>query len=98
MTFKIQVLTIGVNPIKRREYRAAGLPVVATLLPEVKLYGGLVATATDVDGFMTEIDKCLFAKDNQRIRRSYTMADETWGGKLASICQALCIEESIGAQ
>ncbi|MDY0169842.1 MAG: glycosyltransferase [Thermoguttaceae bacterium] len=36
--FKLNALTRAVNPIKLREYLAAGLPVVSTPLPEVERY------------------------------------------------------------
>ena len=42
LPFKVNRLTENVNPIKLREYLAAGLPVVSTALPEVKSYAGVV--------------------------------------------------------
>ena len=36
LPFKVNRLTQNVNPIKLREYLAAGLPVVSTALPEVQ--------------------------------------------------------------
>ncbi len=39
--FKLNALTRAVNPIKLREYLAAGLPVVSTPLPEVERYAGV---------------------------------------------------------
>jgi glycosyltransferase involved in cell wall biosynthesis len=43
--FAINDLTVGVNPIKLREYLAAGRPVVSTLMPEVEKYADVVALA-----------------------------------------------------
>ena len=44
-------LTEAVNPIKLREYLAAGRPVVATPLPEVAAYGDVVALAGTPEEF-----------------------------------------------
>lgn len=44
LPFRIQPLTLGTNPVKIYEYLAAGLPVVAVPLPEMKQFGNLVCT------------------------------------------------------
>src|SRR3977135_221725 len=36
MPFKVNELTLAANPLKVREYLAAGLPVVSTAIPEVE--------------------------------------------------------------
>ena len=43
-------LTRFVNPIKLREYAAAGLPVVSTDLPEVRRCADIATCATDSTG------------------------------------------------
>jgi glycosyltransferase involved in cell wall biosynthesis len=43
--FKINELTLGVNPVKLYEYLAAGLPVVSAGLPEVEPFAPLVEIA-----------------------------------------------------
>jgi hypothetical protein len=37
--FRINTLTVNANPLKVREYLAAGLPVVSTAIPEVEAIG-----------------------------------------------------------
>ena len=44
--FRINELTLKANPLKLREYLAAGLPVVSTDLPEVRRFRGLVRIAS----------------------------------------------------
>jgi len=39
MPFKVNELTLAANPLKVREYLAAGLPVVSTAIPEVERLG-----------------------------------------------------------
>src|SRR5262249_39293502 len=48
--FRVDELTVRANPLKLREYLAAGLPVVSTDLPEVRKYAGLVRLAAGVEG------------------------------------------------
>jgi len=56
LPFKINRLTESVNPIKLREYLAAGLPVVSTPLPEVKAYNGLVRIGATADEFVNQVE------------------------------------------
>jgi glycosyltransferase involved in cell wall biosynthesis len=50
--FRMTDLTKSVNPIKLREYAAAGLPVVSTGLPEVVKCADIVRIADGVDGWV----------------------------------------------
>ena len=59
MPFKLTRMTENVNPIKLREYLAAGLPVVSTSIPEAR---GLVPPsflADDSDGFAAACEHAL---------------------------------------
>jgi glycosyltransferase involved in cell wall biosynthesis len=87
--FKINELTKAVNPIKLREYLAAGLPVVSTPLPESRLCGDSIKIAASADDFAAAISASVAASDTQRSRRSASMAGETWQGKVAGIAAAL---------
>ncbi len=49
---------MAANPLKLREYLAAGLPVVATPLPEVLKLGALVRTADSPRSFSTRSKPC----------------------------------------
>jgi len=87
--FKVNELTHAVNPIKLREYLAAGLPVVSTPMPEVALYEHLIYIAGSVADFETGIEKCLHGRERGGSKVSASMANETWMQKLQQIEEAL---------
>jgi glycosyltransferase involved in cell wall biosynthesis len=87
--FKINALTKAVNPIKLREYLAAGLPVVSTPLPEAKSCGALVEVADSPEHFADAIAKVLGEGGDLRQSRSTAMAAETWPEKVDVISQRL---------
>jgi glycosyltransferase involved in cell wall biosynthesis len=77
--FRINALTLRANPLKLREYLAAGLPVVSTLLPEVARYDGLVRIARARGDFVGEIERALNERDEAHIqRRLSAMRQESW--------------------
>ncbi len=86
--FKLNDLTRAVNPIKLREYLAAGLPVVSTPLPEVQRYADLVELA-ERTAFVDAIDRCLADGATRRDARVDRMAEETWTAKVKTISAAL---------
>lgn len=57
--FKINRLTINVNPVKMYEYLATGRPVVSSPLPEVKRYEGLVEIGETREEWIKAIEKAL---------------------------------------
>lgn len=81
-----------VNPLKLREYLAAGLPVVSTPIAEVERYPGLCQIASDAGGFVSAIERVL-ASDSRaaRLGRSAAMADETWAARVE--CVARLVDE-----
>ena len=83
--FKINELTKAVNPIKLREYLAAGLPVVSTPLPEVRLYKDLVHLANGKHSFDKMAQAALATTPAGRTRLNTAMAEETWPEKLRAI-------------
>ena len=87
--FKINELTLAVNPIKLREYLAAGLPVVSSLLPEVKPYEPLVEVADTAESFVAATERALHHETTTHQQRSSAMAQETWPQKVADICSYL---------
>lgn len=54
--FKINELTISVNPLKLLEYFACGLPVVSTNLPEVRKFLPYVSIADEPADFIAAIE------------------------------------------
>jgi glycosyltransferase involved in cell wall biosynthesis len=87
--FKVNELTEAVNPIKLREYLAAGLPVVSTPMPEVKLYSHLIEVADTAEGLLRAVEEALASGPDARALRTAAMALETWSGKVDQICRHL---------
>jgi len=92
--FKINELTMSVNPIKLREYMAAGLPVLSTALPEVMKYRDMVNICDSIDNAVVKIESILSSENTEkRIHRSKKMAEETWENKVIDILKILEVEE-----
>lgn len=84
--FRTNDLTARVNPLKLREYLAAGLPVVSTPLPEVVRYNGLVHLADGVQDFAAGIEAALSERSEAMIRRRVdAMRAEGWGARVEQI-------------
>src|SRR5213594_1321753 len=88
--FRTNNLTLRVNPLKLREYLAAGLPVVSTPLPEVARYNGLVRLADGVQAFIAAIEAALGDRtDSLARRRVEAMQGERWEERVARISATL---------
>ena len=88
--FRTNNLTLRVNPLKLREYLAAGLPVVSTPLPEVARYDGLVRLADGTQGFIAAIEAALRERtDSLARRRVEAMQGERWEERVARISAIL---------
>jgi glycosyltransferase involved in cell wall biosynthesis len=78
--FRTTELTASVNPIKLREYAAAGLPVVSTGLPEVVKCGDIVRIAEGVDRWADALVEAV--RDGQdptwRAAQSARVLPEDW--------------------
>jgi len=79
-------LTEHANPLKLREYLAAGVPVVATDIPEAAaLAGDGVFLADGPDAFVAGVTEALAVGPGPARARSHTMARESWDEKVADI-------------
>jgi glycosyltransferase involved in cell wall biosynthesis len=83
LPFRINELTLNANPLKVREYLAAGLPVISTAIPEVEELG-CCRIGTDRDGFLSEVEAAL-DDPGPRVERSEPMRQESWGARLDEI-------------
>jgi len=84
--FRLNDLTVNVNPIKLREYLAAGIPVVSTRLPEVEKYSEIVEICDSADEFVIKIENYLKHETGEEKRlRSEGMREEDWNGKVEEI-------------
>jgi glycosyltransferase involved in cell wall biosynthesis len=88
--FRIEDLTLKANPLKLREYLAAGLPVVSSDLPEVRKYGDLVHLASGADGFVTAIERALEDRsDVAAAARVQAMKHESWDARVEEISELI---------
>jgi glycosyltransferase involved in cell wall biosynthesis len=79
-----------VNPIKLREYLAAGLPVVSTSVPEVVRYGERCAIADTAPDFARAIEAALARNtDEARRQRAAAMTNESWSARVAEVARTI---------
>jgi glycosyltransferase involved in cell wall biosynthesis len=81
--FRINRLTLNANPLKVREYMAAGLPVVATAIPEVECLGGCRIGHDDQE-FISQIEEAL-KSPGPGTERSEAVRQESWAARLDEI-------------
>ncbi len=78
--FKINELTLSVNPNKLYEYLAGGKPVISVALPELKKYKGIVYLAENHDEFIVHVNTALTSKHD--LKKFLKIAEEnTWDDK-----------------
>jgi glycosyltransferase involved in cell wall biosynthesis len=90
--FQITPLTTAVNPIKLREYLAAGRPVVSTPLPAVLEYRDVVEVASGRDEFADAVIRALGPDQDSadsRERRRARVRGESWDAVAARIRPSL---------
>ena len=81
--FPVSEVTLSANPLKAREYLAAGLPVVSTPVPEVEVLGmcGIGRTPTE---FVRRLDEAL-TDPGPSAARSEAMRTEGWAARLDEV-------------
>ena len=83
LPFPISEVTLNANPLKVREYLAAGLPVVSTRIPEVEVLAQAI-TADTHDEFIKALEVAL--KDpGPKLSRSESMRHESWEGRVEQL-------------
>ena len=84
--FRMNALTRAVNPIKLREYLAAGMPVAATPLPELKRFASMIELGATPTGFVAACERALSTNDElSRWRRRAAMSGESWEARVSQI-------------
>lgn len=81
--FPINEVTLNANPLKAREYLAAGLPVISTAIPEVEVLG-CCRIARHRDEFVEQI-KAALAQPGPCAARSDAICHESWEARLEEI-------------
>jgi glycosyltransferase involved in cell wall biosynthesis len=83
LPFPISEVTLNANPLKVREYLAAGLPVVSTAIPEVEVLG-MCRIGRDPAGFIAEIEAAL-TDPGPKAARSEQVRSESWAARIEEI-------------
>lgn len=76
------------NPLKLREYLAAGSPIISTNFPALKGYRDLVITAKDAAGFAFALEKCFQQGANSptmRDIRKHRVINESWSSRATEL-------------
>jgi asparagine synthase (glutamine-hydrolysing) len=94
MPFRVNELTLAANPLKVREYLAAGLPCVSTAIPEVERLG-VCRIGKDPDDVVREISAAISAGAGPSEVRAAQMRSEGWEarvGEMQEIVAAALLE------
>ncbi len=84
--FKINELTININPIKLKEYFALGIPVVSVDLPEIRTYEKVVRITNDKRKFSEAIKEEISGKHKASPEEIDEIArKENWESKVEEI-------------
>jgi glycosyltransferase involved in cell wall biosynthesis len=89
MPFRVNELTLNANPLKAREYLAAGLQVVSTAIPEVEAIGGC-RIGVDRESFLFEVEQALLDA-GPSAERSEAMRGESWEARLDQIREYMIV-------
>lgn len=81
--FAINELTLAANPLKVREYLAAGLPVVSTDIPEVRILPDCLV-GVDHSDFINKVGSAI-ANPKPRAVVSDAIAHESWEAKVEEL-------------
>jgi glycosyltransferase involved in cell wall biosynthesis len=81
--FPVTEVTLNANPLKAREYLAAGLPVVSTPIPEVEVLGQCRIGRTP-DEFVAQL-RAVLACPGPDTARSRSVASESWAARLEDV-------------
>jgi hypothetical protein len=82
LPFVVNRLTSAANPLKLREYLAAGLPVVTTDIPEARRLGAHLRVGATYDEFLAHIEVYLALGAGPHQSISDEMAGESWDAKV----------------
>jgi glycosyltransferase involved in cell wall biosynthesis len=86
LPFVVNELTLSANPLKVREYLAAGLPVVSTAIPEVEKLSDLLHIGRDHADFLGKLQSIIDSgRVGPEISISRQMDVESWDEKVEQL-------------
>jgi glycosyltransferase involved in cell wall biosynthesis len=86
LPFAVNELTLAANPLKLREYLAAGLPVVSTAIPEAEKIKGSLRIGRNKLDFLDQIQTLVdLAETGPHMRISREMDAESWDQKVEEL-------------
>lgn len=92
ITFKENAVAHASNPLKAREYLAAGLPVVSTPIPEVKRLA-MCQTASGANDFISCVESVLSAGAGPSALRSASVRRDSWESRWEELSRL--VEETL---
>jgi len=92
--FAINDLTLAANPLKVREYLAAGLEVVSTAIPEVRILDYCRIGETHED-FISQIEQVL-KNPKPKIEISESIKFESWEARVDELREIILTTETRG--
>lgn len=86
LPFVCNELTLNSNPLKLREYLAAGLPVISAPLPEAAKFDGQLMLATTAEDYISAVERAMEkGVSGPSKARSLAMASESWDHKVSEM-------------
>ncbi len=86
LPYKVNRQVINSNPIKLREYLAAGLPVVSVRFPQVEKYSEVVSIADNFQEFIAAIEHCLEDRSPElALSRVDSVRDADWESRVKRV-------------
>jgi glycosyltransferase involved in cell wall biosynthesis len=92
LPFVCNELTFNSNPLKLREYLAAGLPLISAPLPEAAKFGDRLTLASTPEDYIAAVERFLANGETGPSRaRSLQMETESWDHKVAEMEKLLAL-------
>lgn len=92
--FRSGRLTHAVNPIKLREYLAAGLPVISSPMPAVEQYAPAVQVVRSAREFIAAVEQLAACRASPATRAVFeSMRDEGWDARVEQLSRIVLGEE-----